>query len=289
MRLRAYAHRCAQLVRWCVRECALVCLRAFVSAVARAGVCAFLSAKQFRACVHSTCLCVFVCSERVCAPALCGPSRGHGGALCGVDSPACVRPRGACGLGSPVGSRAHGWPAGVTWASRTACAPWEARQGHTSVVDAISGAIYVIGGLGGDDTPYLQDVWVSTDGGARTGRARGGSGRCVMVGNFGGTTGVLPDTTGVPMGTHVVLRGKRGVPEGYPAGFARGIHGRVQRGAPGYSLVGGLKASSVEYCPTLTLPVLTRQSRGPPRVLGEARTRRVRALGVLAYRVGSTG
>jgi hypothetical protein len=104
--------------------------------------------------------------------------------------------------------------AGVTWASRTASAPWEARQGHTSVVDAISGAIYVIGGEGGDDTPYLQDVWVGTDGGARTGRGRGGSGRCVMVGNFGGTTGVLPDTTGVPMGNHVVLRGKRGVPRG---------------------------------------------------------------------------
>ena len=44
----------------------------------------------------------------------------------------------------------------------TASAPWAARYGHTSVVDA-AGAIYVIGGYG---TDYLNDVWVSTVGGA---------------------------------------------------------------------------------------------------------------------------
>ena len=38
-------------------------------------------------------------------------------------------------------------------------APWAARRYHTSVVDA-AGAIYVIGGL-------YNDVWASTDGGAR--------------------------------------------------------------------------------------------------------------------------
>ena len=46
-----------------------------------------------------------------------------------------------------------------------ASAPWAARYGHTSVIDA-AGAIFVIGGYG---TDYLNDVWVSTDGG--TGRA----------------------------------------------------------------------------------------------------------------------
>ena len=50
--------------------------------------------------------------------------------------------------------------AGATWSLRTASAPWAERVGYTSVNDA-AGAIYVIGGLG-----RLNDVWVSTDGGA---------------------------------------------------------------------------------------------------------------------------
>ncbi len=53
-----------------------------------------------------------------------------------------------------------------------------------SVVDAVSGAIYVIGGSGGTD---FNDVWASTDGGARAGHGRGG-GRGV---HWVGTTGVL--------------------------------------------------------------------------------------------------
>jgi hypothetical protein len=53
--------------------------------------------------------------------------------------------------------------AGVTWTSRTTDTPWAARAYHTSVIDA-TGAIYVIGGLGGG-TDY-KDVWASTDGGA---------------------------------------------------------------------------------------------------------------------------
>ena len=52
--------------------------------------------------------------------------------------------------------------AGVTWTSRTTSAPWAARNGHTSVVDA-AGAIYVIGGY---SATYYRDVWASTDGGA---------------------------------------------------------------------------------------------------------------------------
>jgi hypothetical protein len=42
------------------------------------------------------------------------------------------------------------------------------------VIDA-AGAIYVIGGYG-DGIGYLQDVWVSTDGGADRARSRGWSG-----------------------------------------------------------------------------------------------------------------
>ncbi len=53
--------------------------------------------------------------------------------------------------------------AGVNWTSRTANAEWAARAYHTSVVDA-AGAIYVIGGIGGDFV--YNDVWASTDGGA---------------------------------------------------------------------------------------------------------------------------
>ncbi len=43
-------------------------------------------------------------------------------------------------------------------------APWAARDGHSTVVDARTRAIYVIGGYNG--TTYFNDVFVSTDGGA---------------------------------------------------------------------------------------------------------------------------
>ncbi len=72
--------------------------------------------------------------------------------------------------------------------SRTTSAPWAARYLHTSVVDAVSGAIYVIGGFSGG-TDY-QDVWVSTDGGARAGPGRRG-GRGVLEGVPHGYQGVL--------------------------------------------------------------------------------------------------
>ncbi len=62
--------------------------------------------------------------------------------------------------------------AGVTWSCRTLKAEWAARSGHTSVIDA-AGAIYVIGGRGSGFT-YYQDVWASTDGGARAGLRQGG-------------------------------------------------------------------------------------------------------------------
>ena len=71
--------------------------------------------------------------------------------------------------------------AGRTFSSRTLKAEWAARYGHTSVVDAVSGAIYVIGGYG--STTDYNDVWASTDGGARAGLGRGGA--------LGGYYGVL--------------------------------------------------------------------------------------------------
>jgi hypothetical protein len=48
------------------------------------------------------------------------------------------------------------------------------------VVDAVSGAIYVIGGTDGGIffTTNFNDVWASTDGGARAGLGRGAVAGC---------------------------------------------------------------------------------------------------------------
>ena len=85
---------------------------------------------------------------------------------------------GACvfALESSVGS-------GVTWTGLTMTAPWAARFEHTSVIDA-AGAIYVIGGESGGT--FFQDVWASTDGGARPDSRRGVVGG-YWVGTHGGT------------------------------------------------------------------------------------------------------
>jgi hypothetical protein len=65
--------------------------------------------------------------------------------------------------------------AGMTWRLVIASAPWAARTGHTSVIDAV-GAIYVIGGYGPTGpTDFYKDVWVSTDGGARPDSVKGWS------------------------------------------------------------------------------------------------------------------
>ncbi len=74
-------------------------------------------------------------------------------------------------------------------------APWPARWGHSTVIDA-AGAIYVIGGYNGT---YFNDVLVSTDGGARPNSA----------GGRGGTGG----TQGCSRGTRV-YQGDCGVLEG---------------------------------------------------------------------------
>jgi hypothetical protein len=75
-------------------------------------------------------------------------------------------------------------------------APWAGRAHHTSVIDA-AGAIYVIGGH--DSSTYLNDVWVSTDGGVRP-HSRG-DGRWVL----------------------------EGVLQGYYRGYYRASLGRAQR------------------------------------------------------------
>ena len=59
--------------------------------------------------------------------------------------------------------------AGRTFSNRALKAEWAGRLGHTSVIDA-AGAIYVLGGY---NSSYFNDVWVSTDGGADRTRAGG--------------------------------------------------------------------------------------------------------------------
>ncbi len=81
--------------------------------------------------------------------------------------------------------------AGAMWTSRTMTAPWAARRGHSTVIDAISGAIYVIGGY--DGTTFFNDVLVSTDGGARPDSVGWSGG----TGGTQGARGVLGCTKGV--------------------------------------------------------------------------------------------
>ena len=100
---------------------------------------------------------------------------------------------------------------GRTFSSRTLTAGWAARRYHTSVVDA-AGAIYVIGGYG---TTRYNDVWASTDGGARAGLGRG----VHWVGTLGGYYG------GYYGGTNGVLRGTKGVLQGVLQGYYRGYSG----------------------------------------------------------------
>jgi hypothetical protein len=114
-----------------------------------------------------------------CVRVLTGYSRGYSVELRGTHrSQTCGR---VCGPAATGGVGARG-AAGATWTSRTATAGWAARYAHTSVIAA--GAIYVIGGQG---TDYLQDVWASTDGGARGRTASGG--RAGFWGYVGITSG----------------------------------------------------------------------------------------------------
>ncbi len=141
------------------------------------------------------CLCVRAC---VCAPRRCvGPPVALRGRANIARPSTRGRPRGRVCVWChrPV---ARTLAAGVTWRCRTSSVPWRGRAYHTSVIDA-AGAIYVIGGGTSNN-----DVWASTDGGARTGLGQGGWLGGTLGGYYrgtqGGTTGALPgysrDTTG---------------------------------------------------------------------------------------------
>ena len=67
------------------------------------------------------------------------------------------------GGSAPIGRALRVLAAGKTWTIVIANAPWAARVGHTTVINA-AGAIYVIGGY--DGTNVLNDVLKSADGGA---------------------------------------------------------------------------------------------------------------------------
>jgi hypothetical protein len=110
-------------------------------------------------------------------------------------------------VGATSRARAR-WAAGVTWTSRTANASWAFRYSHTSVVDA-AGAIYVIGGHGGSNYTDLQDVWASTDGGARPDYVQG------VVGGYsrGYSSGYLRVLKGAK-GVRRLLEGYLGVTQG---------------------------------------------------------------------------
>jgi hypothetical protein len=79
----------------------------------------------------------------------------------------------------------HALAAGAMWRCLTTSAPWAAREGHTTVIDA-AGAIYVIGGYGSMNRTVFNDVWKSTDGGARPDSVGGGR---RVLGKYSGVGG----------------------------------------------------------------------------------------------------
>ncbi len=135
--------------------------------------------------------------------------------------------------------------AGVTWTCVVASAPWAARLGHTSVIDA-AGAIYVIGG---EDRSVLDDVWASATGGGGRNSCRGT--RRVLQGCYwystsshgcsavlGSCLEKLKGTIGVRFGALLVLtnskgtrralEGAQGVLQGVLKGVPRGAQGGIQ-------------------------------------------------------------
>jgi hypothetical protein len=160
-------------MRVCVRACAHLCVYVHLCACALracARVCAYVRASV------SACACVRAFpSDCIFARGCVANARVRLGAVRALPSHGA---RG-CGRCHRPGSRASA--AGVTWTNRTTKAEWEARWGHTSVVDA-AGAIYVIGGDGYGNGTYFQDVWASTDGGARPDSVQGGDRGVLEVG-----------------------------------------------------------------------------------------------------------
>ncbi len=144
--------------------CACVC--SDVRLCARASVfCRSIGKASVRTCAACACVrngCAFasaLCGRRGGTAGTGGINSSAGGCVCAV-AVWCHRP-------AVVASAA-----GITWTSRTTSAPWAARFLHTSVVGA-AGAIYVIGGSDAGGGTVYQDVWASTDGGARD-RLNGG-------------------------------------------------------------------------------------------------------------------
>jgi hypothetical protein len=167
----------------CVRRS--VCARAHIRVRACVRSCARASVGLpfHRQASSRMCGCVCVCRCARAPRRLCGRCGGTAGtgsinsSAGGAGGRACV---------GAIGRVSHVLAAGRTFTNRTLAAPWGDRASHTSVFGVISGAIYVIGG--NDGQKRYQDVWVSTDGGARAGLRRGS-----------GTTGI-----------HRVNRGTKG-------------------------------------------------------------------------------
>jgi hypothetical protein len=214
----ARAPLCVCLGLSCESACFWFCL----CARARESVCE-------SACVRACCTYVCVCSTCVClclgATALCWPSRGTAGTG-GIYSSAsgdADGPHVRAALAIGRFARVH---AGATWTSRTASAPWAARQGHTTVIDA-AGAIYVIGGTSSAGSTCNRDVWASTDGGADRTRAGWSGGRERVL---RGTTGVLQGYIGVLRVLRGYSRGTRdasGVLQGYSRSTLGGTRGEL--------------------------------------------------------------
>jgi hypothetical protein len=203
----------------CVRACPCTCARVSACACVRA--------------FPSDCIFARVCLASVCArlgAARALPSHGGDVRYQWLGPRRALRPRvRGCVRCHRPGSRASA--AGVTWTSRTPKAPWAERAYHTSVVDA-AGAIYVIGGgLGDLGTMIFQDVWASTDGGARAGLGRGGWSVVhwvVILGGYSrghprGTEGYSRDEAGALKGysgdTAGILRSSKGVLRGLEGGY----------------------------------------------------------------------
>jgi hypothetical protein len=150
-----------------LRVCSFVCLCSFARARACACVCACLCERT----------CRFVRFHRIAIPRVCAPRRCARPPIARrrlavfIARPA-PRVAAACAVAFGATGRARARSAaGVTWTCRTASAPWKARFGHTSVVDA-AGAICVIGGFSYNGGVDFADVWASTDGGTRAGLRR---------------------------------------------------------------------------------------------------------------------
>jgi hypothetical protein len=190
---------CGVHVRVCVRACARIGVRAKVRVCARMrlSVHAFVCACECGRAIPSASIfghvwavvrvraCACVCGTTVCVRL---------GAEWALWGHAVLIARSATAARARLRSGATGFrcrarsAAGRTFSSRTLKAEWAARFYLSSVVDA-NGTIYVIGGGG---TTVYNDVWASTDGGARAGLGQGG-----VVGGTSGHEGwVLRGTQG---------------------------------------------------------------------------------------------